>query len=180
MPRVRKKGEDLMRDAVMLFDAATAFIRIYQFRDRDSSLRHGLTVAQAYTLDLLVRTGGMSLTGLAKQLYLDKSTTSRIVAGMAKRHLIRVSRPSHDGRGRWIETSTEGRRRYERLRRGLVRDNARFLASCSKAVRRAIVTSLQRLAARGCEGVRQQPPSAAPSAPLKETSARGRMYSDRS
>ena len=54
------RPSSLHRDAVALYDAATAFIRIYQFRDRDQALRFGLTVVQAYTLDILLydrRTG---------------------------------------------------------------------------------------------------------------------------
>jgi len=139
---------DLARDAAALYDAATAFIRIYQFRDRDHALRFGLTVVQAYTLDILVSAGGQSLTGLAQALRLDKSTTSRVISGMTKHGLVEWSRPAHDGRGKWIVASADGKRRYGRLRRALVRDNARLLASYPKAARQAAIAILRKLAAR--------------------------------
>lgn len=138
----------LQRDAADLYDAATAFIRVYQFRDRDHALRYGLTVVQAYTLDILLSTGGQSLTGLALALRLDKSTASRVISGMTKHALVEWSRPEHDRRGKQIVASPEGKRRYERLRRSLLRDNARLLASYPPAARHAAVTLLWQLADR--------------------------------
>lgn len=138
----------LERDAAALYEAATAFIRIYQFRDRDQALRFGLTVVQAYTLDILLSSGGESLTALAQRLQLDKSTTSRVISGMTRRGLVEWSRPEHDLRAKAIVASPEGKRRYERLRRAIVRDNARLLASYSPAARRAAIAVLRRLAQR--------------------------------
>ena len=139
---------EVERDAAALFHATTAFIRIYQFRDRDQALKFGLTVVQAYTLDLLLSSGGASLTGLAQGLRLDKSTTSRVISGMARHGLVQWSRPAYDLRAKQIVASPEGRRRYERLRRAIVRANARLLASYSPAARRAAIAVLTQLAQR--------------------------------
>lgn len=138
----------LERDAAELYAAATAFIRIYQFRDRDQALRFGLTVVQAYTLDILLSTGGRGLTGLALALRLDKSTTSRVISGMTKHSLVEWSRPEHDRRAKQIVASAEGKRRYERLRRAIVEDNARLLASYPPEARQAAITILRQLADR--------------------------------
>jgi DNA-binding MarR family transcriptional regulator len=138
----------LEHDAALLFDAATAFIRRYQFRDRDHALTFGLTVVQAYALDILRSKGGVTLTALARDLQLDKSTTSRVVAGMTKRGLVEWSRSTQDLRAKKIVASAEGKRRYERLRRTIVRDNARLLAAYSPAARRAIISALHRLVER--------------------------------
>jgi len=144
----RSRSSSLQRDAAALYDAATAFIRIYQFRDRDQALRFGLTVVQAYALDILLSRDGQRLTGLAEALRLDKSTTSRIVAGMKRHGLVEWSRPRHDRRAMWIVASAEGKRRYERLRRALVRENAHLLASYAPAARRAAITLLRQLVDR--------------------------------
>src|SRR5260370_37962488 len=90
-----RRSSPVHRDAAALYDAATAFIRFYQFRDRDQALRLGVTVVQAYALDTLLAAGGQRLTQLADALQLDKSTTSRIVAGMERRGPGGVSRPGH-------------------------------------------------------------------------------------
>jgi MarR family transcriptional regulator, 2-MHQ and catechol-resistance regulon repressor len=144
----RSRSSSLQRDAAALYDAATAFIRMYQFRDRDQALRFRLTVVQAYALDILLSRDGQRLTGLAEALRLDKSTTSRIVAGMKRHGLVEWSRPRHDRRAMWIVASAEGKRRYDRLRRALVRENARLLASYAPAARRAAITLLRQLVDR--------------------------------
>jgi DNA-binding MarR family transcriptional regulator len=138
----------LRRDAADLYEAATAFIRIYQFRDRDHALRCGLTVVQAYALDILLSTGGQSLTGLALALRLDKSTASRVISGMTQHGLVEWSRPEHDRRGKQIVASPDGRGRYQRLRRAIVRDNARLLASYPPAARQAAINILRQLVQR--------------------------------
>ena len=152
----RAPSSSLQKDAAELYEAATAFIRIYQFRDRDQALQLGLTVVQAYALDILLSGDGQRLTGLAAALQLDKSTTSRIVAGMKRHGLVEWSRPEHDRRAMWIVASAEGKRRYERLRRAIVRENARLLASYAPAARRAAITILRQLAQRA-EGARSSP-----------------------
>jgi DNA-binding MarR family transcriptional regulator len=144
----RRRRSLLQRDAAALYEAATALIRFYQFRDRDQALKFGLTVVQAYTLDILLSSNGHSLTGLAQGLRLDKSTVSRVIAGMTRHGLVEWSRPEHDRRAKQIVASPEGRRRYERLRRAIVRDNARLLASYTPAARRAVITALRQLAHR--------------------------------
>ncbi|HEY7682048.1 MAG TPA: MarR family winged helix-turn-helix transcriptional regulator [Gemmatimonadales bacterium] len=149
----------LQRDAADLYDAATAFIRIYQFRNRDHALRHGLTVVQAYTLDILLSSGGQSLTGLALALRLDKSTTSRVISGMTQHGLVEWSRPAHDRRAKLIVASPEGRRRYGRLRRAILRDNARLLATYPPPARQAAISILRELVHRATGASRA--PSAA-------------------
>ena len=150
----RSRSSSLQRDAAELYDAATAFIRMYQFRDRDQALRFRLTVVQAYALDILLSRDGQRLTGLAEALQLDKSTTSRIVAGMKRHGLVEWSRPRHDRRAIWIVASAEGKQRYERLRRAIVRENARLLASYAPVARRAAITILRQLADRATDARR--------------------------
>ena len=146
---VAKKAQSaLQHDAAQLYAAATAFIRIYQFRDRDQALRFGLTVVQAYTLDILLGTGGVGLTRLAQALRLDKSTASRVVSGMTRHGLIEWSRAKHDRRAKAIVASREGRRRYQRLRRAILADNTRLLASFTPSERQAAITILRQLADR--------------------------------
>jgi DNA-binding MarR family transcriptional regulator len=151
----RARPSALDRDAEALYDAATAFIRLYQFRDRDQALKFELTVVQAYTLDILLATdggAGQSLTALAERLQLDKSTMSRIISGMERHGLVDWSRPEHDLRAKRIVASAEGKRRYERLRSAIVRDNARLLASYTPAARRAVLGVLRELTQRAGGG----------------------------
>ena len=146
--RKRQASSALERDASELYDAATAFIRIYQFRDRDHGLRLGLTVVQAYVLDILLASDGQSLNGLANALHLDKSTMSRVVAGMTRNGLVEWSRTETDRRAMRIVASVDGKRRYERFRGAIVGENARLLASYSASSRAAAIRILRDLTER--------------------------------
>jgi DNA-binding MarR family transcriptional regulator len=141
----RRRPSLLQRDAAALFDAATAFIRFYQFRDRNTVLKSGLTVVQSYTLGILVALDGASLTELAERLQLDKSTASRVISGMTKHGLVESSHPEHDKRAKHIIASSDGRRRYAHHRRAIERENARLLASYTPAARRAVINALRQL-----------------------------------
>lgn len=67
---------------------------------------------------------------------------------MTRHGLVEWSHPEHDLRAKQIVASPEGRRRYGRLRRAIVRDNARLLASYTPAARRAVITALRQLTRR--------------------------------
>jgi DNA-binding MarR family transcriptional regulator len=153
----RMRPELLHPDAAELYDAATAFIRTYQFRDRDRALRFDLTVVQAYALDILLSADGQSLTQLAQALHLDKSTMSRIISGMTRRGLAEWSRSQHDRRVKRIIASREGRRRYTRLRQAIVRENARLLASYPAAARRSAIRILWQLVRRANRATEASP-----------------------
>ena len=105
-------------------------------------------MVQAYALDILLRHDGQRLTELAAALQLDKSTASRVVAGMKRHGLVEWSRPAEDRRAISIVATAEGKRRYERLRQAIVRENTRLLASYAPAARRAAITILEQLVQR--------------------------------
>ena len=76
---------DLARDARAFYDALSDLVRVYQFRDRDRICCYDISVSQCYALEALVRRGGMTLNDLAAQLYLDKSTASRVVDALERK-----------------------------------------------------------------------------------------------
>jgi len=165
----RSRSPSLQQDAAELYEAATAFIRFYQFRDRDQALRQGVTVVQAYALDILLSGDGRRLNSLAQALQLDKSTTSRVVAGMKRNGLVEWSRPEHDRRAMWIVASAEGKQRYERLRRAIIRENARLLESYAPAARRGAIDVLRDLVRRATDA-----DAASPNTPRTSTRSTAR------
>jgi DNA-binding MarR family transcriptional regulator len=60
--------------AAELFEAMSDLIRIYQFRDRDRTYCHGISVSQCYALEAVARHGPLTVNQLAAYLYLGKST----------------------------------------------------------------------------------------------------------
>src|SRR5262245_55668587 len=81
----RNEAATLDRDAADLQAAVADLVRVYQFRDRDRICCHDVSVTQCYALETLVAHGPLRLSGLAERLFLDKSTTSRVVAALVKK-----------------------------------------------------------------------------------------------
>ena len=85
-------SSDVHRDAAALQAAVSELVRVYQFRDRDRICCHDISVTQCYALETLVEHGPMRLSALAERLFLDKSTTSRVVAHAREEGLRRAAR----------------------------------------------------------------------------------------
>ena len=90
------RASDLSRldaDAGALHDALSELVRVYQFRDRDRICCHDISVTQCYALEALLRRGPSGLNELAAELYLDKSTASRVVATLERKRYISRAPP---------------------------------------------------------------------------------------
>src|SRR6185295_17411735 len=89
-PAARKRAETsrLEVDATSLHEALTELVRVYQFRDRDRICCHDISVTQCYALEALLRRGPSGLNELAAELYLDKSTASRVVAALQRKKYV--------------------------------------------------------------------------------------------
>jgi len=116
-----------------------------QFRDRDRICCHDVSVTQCYALEALVMRGELTLNELARDLYLDKSTTSRVVdALVAKSYAERRPHPQ-DGRAVAITPTRAGRRLYETIDAELLGEVRGVVAAFSPAVRQSMAEVLRRL-----------------------------------
>ena len=136
-----KRGSDprppLERDAAALYGAMTELLRVYQYRDRVGY--HGLTITQCYVLDILIRRGSCTLNELAAAMCLDKSTLSRVVDGLERKHAVKRAVNPADGRSTLIEATRSGSRRYRRVEADIVAENANVLSGFTAPVRRQLV-----------------------------------------
>src|SRR5436190_19105307 len=89
---------DLQRDAERLQLALAELVRVYQFRDRDKICCHDISVTQCYALETVVEHGPLRLGGLAERLFLDKSTTSRVVGALVKKGYVQQRPDAADAR----------------------------------------------------------------------------------
>ena len=138
--------EELERDALELHEALTALVRLYQFRDRNGICCEDVSVTQCYTLNAIVRLGSPTLGELAGEMYLDKSTTSRVVDSLARKgHARRVEDPA-DRRTVRIESTPEGRTLVERVERRLIDGEKELLSDFDPEVRQATARLIARLA----------------------------------
>src|SRR5262245_56223190 len=142
--RPRASADDVEADASDVYDVMTELLRIYQFRDRDRVASHGLTVTQAYALDIILRRGEMAAKELAEELALEKSTVSRLIDGMVTNELIERSGHPRDARSALLRVAPLGRRLYSAFRRNIVRENVDVLRGLSPDQRATLIETLRR------------------------------------
>jgi MarR family transcriptional regulator, 2-MHQ and catechol-resistance regulon repressor len=136
----------LDRDAVALQDAVADLVRVYQFRDRDRICCHDVSVTQCYALETLVQYGPMRLSALAQRLFLDKSTTSRVVRTLVRKGYVEQRADASDGRATTVSATRQGQRLCARITADLVGQQRQLLQDLDPEVRVGVVKVLQRLA----------------------------------
>jgi MarR family 2-MHQ and catechol resistance regulon transcriptional repressor len=137
---------DLQRDAVALQAAVAELVRVYQFRDRDRICCHDISVTQCYALETLVDHGPMRLGSLADRLFLDKSTTSRVVATLVKKGYVEQRADEADGRATALQATASGRRLCKRITDGLIEQQKQLLQDLDPDVREGVVKVIRGLA----------------------------------
>ena len=133
-------------DAASLHDALAELVRVYQFRDRDRICCHDVSVTQCYALEALLRRGPSGLNELAAELYLDKSTASRVVAALERKGYVRRATHPEDGRAIVLTVTTAGRKLHDRIRRDLVDEARELLGDVEPEVRQGAARLILRLA----------------------------------
>jgi DNA-binding MarR family transcriptional regulator len=136
----------LQHDAEALQAAVADLVRVYQFRDRDRICCHDVSVTQCYALEMLVQHGAMRLGALAERLFLDKSTTSRVVNTLVRKGYAEQRADATDGRAMLISVTRQGRRLYDRITSDLVEQQRQVLEDLAPDIRAGVVQVIQRLA----------------------------------
>jgi MarR family transcriptional regulator, 2-MHQ and catechol-resistance regulon repressor len=137
---------ELERDAIALQAAVAELVRVYQFRDRDRICCHDISVTQCYALETLVEHGPMRLSGLAERLFLDKSTTSRVVGTLVKKEYVEQHTDESDRRATDLRVTARGRQLYTRITEGLVEQQKELLQDLDPDVRAGVVKVIRGLA----------------------------------
>ncbi len=137
---------DLQRDAEALEAAVADLVRVYQFRDRDRICCHDVSVTQCYALETLVEHGPMRLSALAERLFLDKSTTSRVVNTLVRKGYVEQRPDATDGRALLISATRQGQRLCARISSDLVEQQKQLLGDLAPEIRAGVVQVIQRLA----------------------------------
>lgn len=145
--RPESTGRDALHaDAEALYAALSELVRVYQFRDRDRICCHDVSVTQCYAIEALLRRGPCGLGELAADLFLDKSTASRVVATLRRKGYVTRAAHPQDGRAVVLTVTPAGRRLHGRIRRDLVEEEKRLLADFEPEVRKAAPKLILRLA----------------------------------
>lgn len=146
MPRVAAIEKTLHRDAVALHQAIADLVRVYQFRDRDKICCHDVSVTQCYAIETLVEHGPMRLGALAERLFLDKSTTSRVVGTLVRKGYVEQRADAHDARATTISVTRKGKGLCGRITDDLIEQQKQLLQDLDPGVRAGVVEVLRRVA----------------------------------
>jgi MarR family transcriptional regulator, 2-MHQ and catechol-resistance regulon repressor len=136
----------LRRDAAALRQALSELSRVYAFRERDRICCHDVSVTQCYALDALGGEGPLTLNELAAELYLDKSTTSRVVDALERKgYAERLENPA-SRRSILVGITPGGEALRRRIEADILADEMRLLEEVPPEVRRAAAELVGRLA----------------------------------
>jgi len=163
----RTGKNDLDRDTRDLYAALSDLVRLYQFRDRDTICCHDISVTQCYALQSLARGGAMTLTALANDLMLDKSTASRVVETLERKGYVRRAAHPEDARAMSIEMTPKGRGLCQRIERELIEEEREIMARLDPEVRRAAIGVVRDLARLAASRVGREAPCCAPGSECK-------------
>jgi MarR family transcriptional regulator, 2-MHQ and catechol-resistance regulon repressor len=133
-------------DARALQTAVADLVRVYQFRDRDRICCHDISVTQCYALETLVEHGPMRLGMLARQLFLDKSTTSRVVGALVRKGYVDTREEAADRRARLLHATPRGERLCARIIGDLVAQQKELLRDMAPDVRAGVIQVIRGLA----------------------------------
>jgi DNA-binding MarR family transcriptional regulator len=136
----------LHEDARAVHEALSDLVRVYQFRDRDRICCHDVSVTQCYALEALIRRGPITLGELAAELYLDKSTASRVVGTLERKRYVARSPHPTDGRAVLLRPISAGNRLYAMIRKDLIEEETALLRDFEPKVRKAAAQIMARLA----------------------------------
>jgi DNA-binding MarR family transcriptional regulator len=146
IPQHESRRTALDRDAADLQTAVADLVRVYQFRDRDRICCHDISVTQCYALETLVEHGPLRLSALAERLFLDKSTTSRVVGTLVKKGYVEQGADAQDGRAIALSVTRKGRSLCARITDDLIDQQKQLLQDLDPDVRTGVVRVLRRLA----------------------------------
>jgi DNA-binding MarR family transcriptional regulator len=145
-PQSTASAADLHRAAEALQAAVADLVRVYQFRDRDRICCHDVSVTQCYALETLVGHGPMRLSALAERLFLDKSTTSRVVNTLVRKGYVEQRADATDGRAMLVNATRQGQRLCARISSDLIEQQKQLLGDLAPEIRAGVVQVIQRLA----------------------------------
>lgn len=141
----KRKKDQLSQDAEDLYEALNQLVRVYQFRDRDRICCYDVSVTQCYAVETLAKKGALRLQVLAEEMFLDKSTASRVIDALERKGYVSRVEDDEDRRAVKIQTTGAGRELYEKIRNGLVAEEKVMIENLSAEARQGALTLLRQL-----------------------------------
>ncbi|MGV8180278.1 MarR family winged helix-turn-helix transcriptional regulator [Pseudomonas aeruginosa] len=141
----KRKKDPLTQDAEDLYEALNQLVRVYQFRDRDRICCYDVSVTQCYAIESLVKKGALRLQALAEELFLDKSTASRVVDALERKgYVVRVE-DVEDRRAVQVRATVAGYELYKKIRADLIAEERAMIERLSPEARQGALSLLRQI-----------------------------------
>lgn len=144
-PTAASTAVRLEQDAQALHRAVSDLVRVYQFRDRNKICCHDISVTQCYALESLLARGPMQLNELATELFLDKSTTSRVIDALERKQYVERIPKADDRRAVVLRITASGRELNDRIHRDLIEQQKALVHDLDPALRATVTDVITRL-----------------------------------
>ena len=126
-------------------NALLELLPLVQFRHRELAAAHGISLTQCLALRLWSEGRALTVNDVAARLCLDKSTASRVVAGLEKKGCLVRTQDRDDGRIVWLEATPAGQRLRERIENDMASLYAELLSDFDQDIRSVMARMLARL-----------------------------------
>ncbi len=142
---VKRNTDQLTQDAEDLYEALNQLVRVYQFRDRDRICCYDVSVTQCYAVETLVKQGALRLQVLAEEMFLDKSTASRVIDALERKGYVSRVEDDEDRRAVKIRVTEAGRELYEKIRGDLIAEERAVIGNLSVEARQGALSVLRQI-----------------------------------
>lgn len=141
----KRKNDQLTQDSEDLYEALNQLVRVYQFRDRDRICCYDVSVTQCYAVETLVKRGALRLQVLAEEMFLDKSTASRVIDTLERKGYVSRVEDDEDRRAVRIQATDAGRELYGKIRADLIAEERAMIENLSAEARQGALNLLRQI-----------------------------------
>lgn len=141
----KRKNDQLTQDSEDLYEALNQLVRVYQFRDRDRICCYDVSVTQCYAVETLVKRGALRLQVLAEEMFLDKSTASRVIDTLERKGYVSRVEDNEDRRAVRIQVTEAGRELYAKIRADLIAEERAMIENLSAEARQGALSLLRQI-----------------------------------
>jgi len=147
MPTISPGRAGLIAQARAFQDAFLELLPLVQHQDRELAAFQGVSSTQWLALKLCAEDRRLTVSDLAARLHVDKSTASRVAAGLVGKGYLARTRDPADGRVVWMETTPAGHGLRVRLEDARAARYAEALSDFDPEIRAALTRLVSRLTA---------------------------------
>ncbi|HCS07861.1 MULTISPECIES: MarR family winged helix-turn-helix transcriptional regulator [Pseudomonas] len=141
----KRKNDQLTQDSEDLYEALNQLVRVHQFRDRDRICCYDVSVTQCYAVETLVKRGALRLQVLAEEMFLDKSTASRVIDTLERKGYVSRVEDDEDRRAVRIQATDAGRELYAKIRADLIAEERAMIENLSAEARQGALSLLRQI-----------------------------------